>query len=529
MYEEFFALNERPFTAAPRTELYFPSRIVEPARQMLERTIERAEGASLIVGPAGTGKTLLCRMLAEKFRGRFDVALLTNGRLPSRRALLQAILFELGMPYRRLDEGELRLSLLDRLQPGASASEGLLLIVDEAHMLPLRLLEEVRLITDFMRQGSPRVRLVLAGAAALEERLTAPRLNSLQQRITARAYLEALDRQETYAYVRHQLSACGVEPSAVFTDAALEAIYRAGDGLPRLVNQICDHALIMACAGEVKPVDAAGIEEAWSDLQQLPTPWSEAPGYSDPTAVSDDSVVEFGLLDDAGPLDDAVGASRRPNASPIAAAIPEATVEADEVLPVDLERETDEKLSELESHLADWATDYVPVVAKQPEVELMLTEQRRDPFAEDFVEEVTIVDRYAEAERSCPAPRVQVYSAEGRALSSLLEARRTDRPAATPPVADVAPTRSESPTQTGAVPRPVLRPQPPAVRAPIVEFPGVDAVEPEELTITSRRTSGDADMIIVEDEAHETLRGSEAVVVRKQEYRQLFARLRRGS
>ncbi len=520
MYEEFFGMKQRPFCAAPRSELYFPSRVIEPARQTIERTIERAEGSALVVGPAGTGKTMLCRLMAERFRSRFDVAFLSNGRLPSRRALLQAILFELGMPYRKLDEGELRLSLLDRLQPNASGSEGLLLIVDEAHLLPLRLMEEVRLITDFMRGGKPRVRLVLAGSAALEERLTAPRLNSLQQRITARCYLEALDRSETMNFIRHQISAAGGDPAQVFTEAGLEAAFRAGDGIPRLVNQICDHALVMACAGEVKPVDARGIEEAWSDLQQLPTPWSEAPGYSDPRAVTEDTVVEFGLLDDGA---EEGGPSALPMSEPALSSHKQHQPAAESlapVLPVDMEQETEEKLCELESHLADWEADYEPVIAKQPEVEIMLSETRRNPFGEDFVEELPIVDRYLAADRLHVVARSQVRSEEGRAIAELLGVRE---PASRPSSKPIE--RSDA----AATQRPVLRPQPAqiAAQSPHLEFPIVDVVEPEDFVIAPRRSMSDADMIILEDEPA-PVQAAEAVLVRKQEFRQLFSRLRTG-
>src|SRR5690242_21397023 len=111
-------------------------------------------------------------MLARHFRGRFQVAHLAGARLGTRRALLQNILFELKLPYRDMDEGELRLSLIDHLEPQAGGPAGLLLLVDEAHALPLRLLEEIRLLTNVIRDGTARMRLVLAGGTALEERLS---------------------------------------------------------------------------------------------------------------------------------------------------------------------------------------------------------------------------------------------------------------------------------------------------------------------------------------------------------------------
>src|SRR5262249_19017974 len=162
---------ERPFAAVPRVDRYYPGEAVEAARLALARCIERAEGCALVVGPPGTGKTLLCQVLAEQFRGSLSPVLLSGTRIISRKALLQAVLYELGLPYRRRDEGELRLTLIDRLNTAAAQPASLLVLVDEAHTLPAKLVEELRLLTNIIRQGQSRVRLVLAGAPVLEERL----------------------------------------------------------------------------------------------------------------------------------------------------------------------------------------------------------------------------------------------------------------------------------------------------------------------------------------------------------------------
>jgi general secretion pathway protein A len=582
MYESFFEMSQRPFAAAPRVDRYFPGRSIEPARTAVERAIERAEGTSIVIGPAGCGKTLLLQAMADRFRGRFDVAMLSNGRLATRRALLQAILFELSMPYRGMEEGELRLALFDRLQPGVTQADGLLLLIDEAHLLPLRLLEEVRMITDFMRSGEPRVRLVLAGAAALEERLATPRLGSLQQRISTRCYLEALDRNDTAAYVRHQLVSVGSEPKSVFTDSAIETIYRATEGIPRLVNQTCDHALVMACAGGVRPIDSAGIEEAWADLQQLPTPWSQAAGYTDPNAAATDSVIEFGLLDDAMPFDpplraaagiaspapqsppavhagevddeelsdefDANGSIGRiePIANEVSASVRPNQESYIPVTPVERRSETDATLDALETHLAEWETDYQPVATQQPEVELMLSEARRDPFAEDFQEEVTVVDRYAGADRLRIAPRAQVYSSEGKVLSALLSASKVlhdqarsvateAKPIATNIIEPMKASSAGAPSFAQSQPQLIARTTIPlsTARVDAVQLEGdfaaeADPVEPEDFVIIPKRANSDADMIIVEDDPQDAVGPTpEATPVRKQDYRQLFARMRK--
>jgi type II secretory pathway predicted ATPase ExeA len=512
MYESFFEFRQRPFAAAPQADRYFPARTIEASRQTLERCLARAEGTALIVGPAGVGKTLLCQKLSERFRTETTVAMPNLGGLSSRRAFLQGILFELGLPYRGLDEGELRLALVERLT-GDATDRGMLLIVDGAHTLPLRLLEEIRMLADLARRGEPRVRLLLVGGPVLEERLAVPRLHALQQRITTRCYLESFDRSETGAYVRHQLSQAGGDPTRIFTEGALDAIFRATDGIPRLINQICDHALVLACAGGVKPIDVNGIEEAWADLQQLPTPWSQE------------------SLTGVKPLETATIEPAAPAAKPQAAATDERIIlkstAVDDVLelvplaPLGAEHSPVEALDVIETHLAEWESEYTPVAKKEPEVELVLGGGRRDPFVEDFVEEEVVVDRYAAADRLNTAPRVSAYGSEAKILSALVEARRSIAPAMELRVAAEPIVEVNSQPIHPAIPEPVSR------FAPARD---ADPVEPDDLMITASRTPGDAEMIIVEDDPrHDGGAVPEATLVRNRDYRQMFTRLRRGS
>lgn len=293
MYEEYFGLQERPFLSEPQSDRFFPAQVSESARQTLARTIQRGEGAGVIIGPPGTGKTLLCHVLANQFRQRFVVVLLCGGRLRTPQALFQTILYELGLPYRGLDEGELRLSLVDFLCHSSERPEAMLLLVDEAHTLPGRLLEEIRMTMNWISDGQPGSRVVLAGAPLLEERLTSPKLEALNQRIVARCYLEAFDRPTTAAYIEWMIHRAGGRADTLFPPAARETVYRATDGVPRLINQLCDHALVLACAAGSRSIGPQLVEEAWADLQQLPAPWNE-----NPTEAQPQQVVEFGTLDD---------------------------------------------------------------------------------------------------------------------------------------------------------------------------------------------------------------------------------------
>jgi type II secretory pathway predicted ATPase ExeA len=524
MYESFFGCRQRPFTASPQVERYFPGRTIDAARQTVERCIGRAEGTALVVGPAGTGKTLLTMKLAEAFRDQLSVARLGNGGLATRRAFFQAVLYELNLPYRGLEEGELRLSLIDRLTSDAG-DRGLLLIVDDAHTLPLRLLEEIRMLTDVARRGEPRVRLVLVGASSLEERLAVPRLATLQQRITARCYIEAFDRNDTLSYVRRQIAGVGGDPTQVFTEAALDAVHRATEGIPRLINQTCDHALVLGCAGGVKPIDTAGIEEAWSDLQQLPTPWSKAQGYAGPAAGGDD-VIEFAAPEER---DATTSFARRQPEDDGFAASPADVIELVPAPPHLAHPPTDDTLDVIETHLAEWESEFAPTADAEPEVELVLSRGRRDPFLEDFVDEEIVVDRYAVADRQ-PAKRVQVYGSDTRILNALAEAQQSARSAPAPKA--VLHVGEESRRPAAASPITVEEDPLPGegrdVRPHARFVKDSDPVEPEDLQISPRRPSGDAEMIIVEDDPSGDARSlPEATPVRGHDYGRMFARLRR--
>ena len=298
MYEALLQSADRPFRATPDTKFYYPGDSIEQARQTVVRAILRAEGPCLVLGGAGLGKTMLGQVIADDVYGRFDIVKLHASGLCSRRALLQSILFELQLPFRSLSEGELRMSIMDRLSPSPeTAPNGVLLLVDEAHTLSPKLLEELRLITNFARNGQPRARMVLIGNMRLEDTFANPQLDSFNQRLAARCYLQPLTRDQSMEFVRHQLRCVQVEPATIITNDALRTLYAASEGVPRLINQVMDHALVLGIAAGQCPISASLIEEAWSDLQQLPAPWhtSNAP---EKASAAPRAEIEFGELSD---------------------------------------------------------------------------------------------------------------------------------------------------------------------------------------------------------------------------------------
>lgn len=377
MFNGNFGPNWRPFASVPLVEHYFPAAAIDGARNNLARSIERGEGPGMVVGPSGTGKTLLCLMLAEQFRNNFQIAMLASGRLGTRRALFQAILYELGRPYRDMDEGELRLALIDYLNGDDGNPNGMLLLIDEAHTLPLRLLEEIRLLSNMTRNGQPLMRLVLAGAPVLEERFANPKLDSFSQRLSVRCYLEAFNRTETRDYIHSRIDAEGAPGEKIFPEDACGSVFHASSGVPRLINQVCDHTLLLAYVNGRQSISPIDVEEAWADLQQLPIPCSTETS----SKPAESGVIEFGSLDDS----------------------PEQTEDRSEaavfrVAGLDDEGEEHSEpagqIHRIEQLLAEADDDFQPAGSIGPEVELNFEEQTH-PFQEKFDEEEVITDRYS--------------------------------------------------------------------------------------------------------------------------------------
>lgn len=386
MYDGCFGLNWRPFASVPQTDRYFATTAIEGARTTLVRCIQRGEGAGLVIGPSGTGKTLLCLLLAEQFKRSFQVAMLVSGRLSTRRALFQAILYELGQPYRGMDEGELRLAVVDHLMTGQGGSHGLVLLVDEAHTLPFRLLDEVRLLTNLARGDQPLVRLVLAGGPVLEERFASPKLDSFSQRLAVRCYLEALNRAETKDYIQSQIVAAGGRGDWIFPEPTCDSVFRATGGLPRLINQVCDHALLLAYVAGRKTIEPANIEEAWADLQQLPTPWTGGTKNEQASGV-----IEFGSLDDQPDDGPSPSDELQPSAPALRISLPTEEADADGA-----ESEPGRQLQHIERLLAEVDDEFRPAGSIGPEVELSF-EPAVHPFQEEFEQEEVVTDRYRAA------------------------------------------------------------------------------------------------------------------------------------
>jgi type II secretory pathway predicted ATPase ExeA len=392
MYESRFHFRQRPFCSLPAAEHYFPASAIDDALSSVRMCLERASGPAAVFGQPGWGKSLLLAVLSRDFCSHFRVVnVAACTRLSRRHDLLQNILFELGQPYRELSEGELRLALIDYLKSSAQCPNGILLLVDDAQGLPARVLDELRLLSNYVRDGQPRVRLAFAGTMSLEERLQLPQLEPLNQRIACRGYLQSLRRDEIEAYVSHHVLRAGRPRQDIFLASALAALAQWCDGNPRTINQVCDHALILAAASGQSTVNGDTIAEALSDIQRIPASlWlaSQQPKSISGQEKADGSwsVVEFGSIDER-PTEGSAGAETPANE-------PASDPESFE----DVEDSVDE-FSELVESLSTWYT-------RETEADALPAEEARreippsevaafNPFAETFAEEYVVQDNYA--------------------------------------------------------------------------------------------------------------------------------------
>ena len=298
MYEKVFQLDSRPFVSTPHIDRFYSARAAHVALSKACSTVDRASGTVVVIGPTGSGKTLFLNMIEDQFRSVYQVVNLACARLAERHDLLQSILFDLNQPYLNMSEGELRLALIDYLKPTVECPNGILLLVDDAHLLTPALFDEIRLLTNLVRDGRPRAQLVLAGNMRLEENLMDSNLESFNQRIAARCYLENFTASETEGYVVSAVSRAGGVGNNIFTPDGIEAVYEVTEGCPRLINQVCDHAMILAASTRTTSIDAACIHEAWADVQHMPNSWAEVATQSLQNQEGSTCEVEFGSLDE---------------------------------------------------------------------------------------------------------------------------------------------------------------------------------------------------------------------------------------
>lgn len=267
MYKTFFGLTDCPFEVNPNPKYLFLTKEIEEALASLMYGIETRKGFITLTGEVGTGKTTLVNRLLEWLRHRKTrTALLFNSRINSHQ-LFDFILaeFEIGCELRDKSQQLLKLNrwLLDRYRAGENA----VLIVDEAQNLSHAVLEEIRLLTNLETSSEKLLQIVLSGQPELEEKLKLPQLRQLRQRIMLRCKTMALTKEQIASYIAERLRIAGSSGAEIFNAKAIETIHMYSLGIPRVVNLLCEHALVNAFAENRRIIDAKIIEEVAKEFQ----------------------------------------------------------------------------------------------------------------------------------------------------------------------------------------------------------------------------------------------------------------------
>jgi general secretion pathway protein A len=287
MYLTFFGLAEKPFSITPDPRyLYLSTRHADALAHLLYG-INEAGGFIQLTGEVGTGKTTTIRTLLAQAPKDAEIALILNPRL-SATEFLRTLCEELGLGVAREPGGETKdlVDLLNRyLLRAHAAGRRVVLIVDEAQNLGPEVLEQVRLLTNLETETAKLLQIILIGQPELRVLLARQELRQLAQRITGRYHLDPLSRQETVAYVRHRLRVAGATTD-LFTPGALREVYRVTNGIPRVINVVCDRALLGAYSTDLHQVTTKLVRRAGAEVfgHEFHAPWQ--PGLAAILAVA---------------------------------------------------------------------------------------------------------------------------------------------------------------------------------------------------------------------------------------------------
>ncbi len=327
MYTSFFGLGEKPFAITPDPRYLFMSERHAEALAHLLYGINEAGGFIQLTGEVGTGKTTVVRSLLERMPGHADVAVILNPQLTPVEFVL-TICEELGIFMRDDDTSSIKdlVDLLNkRLLEAHAKGRRVVVIVDEAQNLTPETLEQVRLLTNLETASQKLLQIILIGQPELREVLARVELRQLAQRITGRYHLDPLSRAETAAYVSHRLKVAGSASGDVFSTAALREVHRLTNGIPRIINVICDRALLGAFTQEQHRIGPSLVRDAAGEVygRSFTPPWTRLLiGASAVVAAIGLGLGIWQLLPDrAGGDDKIVATTAQPEAIPTAVAI----------------------------------------------------------------------------------------------------------------------------------------------------------------------------------------------------------------
>jgi general secretion pathway protein A len=286
MYNAFFGFTQNPFNMSPDPSFLYRSAQHEEALANLIYGVQSRKGFILLTGEVGTGKTTMLECLRDFLNAQqIAFASLFNSRLTVEQ-FFEMLSYDLDLRCNHHSKTEVLLALNSMLLERAAASRTTVLIVDEAHNLEWDVLEEIRLLGNLENRRGKLLQIILAGQQELDRKMEAPEFRQLKQRIALRCTLRGFDVLETEEYINSRMARAGVKDQTFISHELIREIQHRSQGIPRLINAICDNLLLTAFAMETKTADLEMLDEVTADMRlEYPAerPFAAEPGFAERT------------------------------------------------------------------------------------------------------------------------------------------------------------------------------------------------------------------------------------------------------
>jgi general secretion pathway protein A len=267
MYNAFFGFKENPFSLSPDPAFFYRSEQHEEALANLVYGVQARKGFIVLTGEVGTGKTTMLECLRDYLETQYiEFAFIFNSRITSDQ-FFEMIAYDLNLPCSRISKTEVLFALNQLLVEQAQDGRTVVLIVDEAHNLEWEVLEEIRLLGNLENRNGKLLQIVLAGQPEFDRKLDAPNLRQLKQRIVLRYSLEPFTLRDAVEYMQSRLERAGMPNQTVFSEELMAEIHLRTQGIPRVINAICDNLLLTAFALEQKICTVEMLDEVCRDMR----------------------------------------------------------------------------------------------------------------------------------------------------------------------------------------------------------------------------------------------------------------------
>src|SRR5579872_3204440 len=267
MYNAFFGFTESPFNLSPDPAFFFRSDQHEEALANLVYGVQARKGFIVLAGEVGTGKTTMLECLRDYLESQYiEFAFLFNSRINVEQ-FFEMIAYDLNLPCARTSKTEVLFALNQMLVEQAQDGRTVVLLVDEAHNLEWEVLEEIRLLGNLENRNGKLLQIILSGQPELDRKLDAPNLRQLKQRVVLRCNLQPFTLRDAVEYIQSRLERAGMTEQTVFSEELMAEIHLRAQGIPRVINALCDNLLLTAFANESKVCTVDMLDEVCKDMR----------------------------------------------------------------------------------------------------------------------------------------------------------------------------------------------------------------------------------------------------------------------